>query len=345
MTSAQIKDFIKEELLNKNLKLNSSAIRFNKIERIKEFLEKIDIGDSLIEKLYLFYNEVDKKPLCKECGKELKFISFNKGYNSYCSAKCSGKQSKKAIQEKYGVENVFQLDDIKEKIKKTNLEKYGQENPWGFGSDYHKKAIQEKYGVENVFQLDDIKEKIKKTNLEKYGVEHNSYNIETIKKRKIKRLKNFYSKITERTNNKVIPLFNIKNYNGVQKKYKWKCNDCDVIFFDHLDDGHIPRCPQCYPRLNGYSKAEKDIVEFIKSLKIENIIENDREIIKPYEVDIYLPDYNLAIEYNGLYYHSIKFINDKYYHQNKVKLANEKEIRLLHIWEHEWLENPIYIKQ
>jgi len=57
------------------------------------------------------------------------------------------------INEKYGVDNVFELDFVKNKIKKTNLERYGFEYP---------------------ILNDDIRRKIKKTNLERYGVDHYS---------------------------------------------------------------------------------------------------------------------------------------------------------------------------
>lgn len=76
--------------------------------------------------------------------------------------------------EKYGVENQFQREDVKEKIKADNLEKYGVE----FNSqrnDMKKKIIEtclEKYGVEYPLQNEEIKEKVKKTCLERYGVEH-----------------------------------------------------------------------------------------------------------------------------------------------------------------------------
>ena len=106
---------------------------------------------------------------CSNCGKTYikstirRMITFNK----LCNA-CTVKQR---MLEKYGVENPFQLLEVKEKIKKTNKEKYGSENPYAFGQDRYKQIIKEKYGVDNVFQADEIKEKIKKTNISKYGVE------------------------------------------------------------------------------------------------------------------------------------------------------------------------------
>ena len=62
---------------------------------------------------------------------------------------------------------------------------------------------------------------------------------------------------------------------------------------------------------------------------------NNRHILNGKELDIYIPDYNVAIEYNGTYWHSSLY-KDKNYHYNKSKLCEEKGIRLIHIWEYEW---------
>ena len=81
---------------------------------------------------------------------------------------------KQSNMEKYGVEFNWQRDDIKEKIKQTSLDKYGMAN--GGGSIESLKKAKDtwnkKYNVDNVFQLQEVKEKSKKTCLEKYGKEY-----------------------------------------------------------------------------------------------------------------------------------------------------------------------------
>ncbi len=86
------------------------------------------------------------------------------------------------------------------------------------------------------------------------------------------------------------------------------------------------------------SNKEKEIVTFIKSFYNEPIIENDRQVIKPRELDIYLPNLNLAIEFNGSYWHSIEADCPKDYHLMKSLLCREKNIRLIHIYEFEDIE-------
>ena len=66
---------------------------------------------------------------------------------------------------------------------------------------------------------------------------------------------------------------------------------------------------------------------------------NAKGIIDPYEIDLYYPDKNIGIEFNGDYWHSDLF-KDKYYHFNKSLLAEQRGIRLIHIFENEW-NDPI----
>ena len=66
---------------------------------------------------------------------------------------------------------------------------------------------------------------------------------------------------------------------------------------------------------------------------------NAKGIIDPYEIDLYYSDKNIGIEFNGDYWHSDLF-KDKYYHFNKSLLAEQRGIRLIHIFENEW-NDPI----
>ena len=86
----------------------------------------------------------------------------------------------------------------------------------------------------------------------------------------------------------------------------------------------------------GVSKGEKEVVTFVKSISKGEVIENDRNIIAPKELDVYIPEKNFAIEYNGLYWHSEGGDCYSDYHLNKTKMCMNKGIRLLHIYENEW---------
>jgi len=220
--------------------------------------------------------------ICDNCHKE-KEMQFNNYYRTvkdlkepyYCNNKeCINKKRKMSINNKYGVDNVFQLNDIKNKIKETNIERYGCENPQQ-NKDIKEKSENTnliKYGFKNVFQNKDIKEKSKKTMLSRYGVE--------------------YPQQSEHIRSK-------------------------------------------YPSLHKPSKIENELVLFIKKNYDNEILLNKNNIIMGYEIDIYLPELNLAFEFNGLYWHN-EIYKHKNYHHLKSNLCSEKNIQLIHIWEDNW---------
>lgn len=94
---------------------------------------------------------------------------------------------------------------------------------------------------------------------------------------------------------------------------------------------------------NGVSKEEKKLLKFIKTYYYGNIISNDTTILNGHELDIYLPDLNLAIELNGDRFHSDLY-KKKSYHLNKTKECNNKGIHLMHIWMTDWIKKQDIIK-
>lgn len=85
------------------------------------------------------------------------------------------------------------------------------------------------------------------------------------------------------------------------------------------------------------SKKEKEIANFIISLIGENnVILNSKNILpSKKELDIFIPNQNIAFEFNGLYWHN-ELNKDKEYHLNKTNECNQENIRLFHIFEDEW---------
>lgn len=84
------------------------------------------------------------------------------------------------------------------------------------------------------------------------------------------------------------------------------------------------------------SFEEKEIVNFIKSIYSGVIIENDRSVIAPKELDIYIPEKKVAIEYNGLFWHSEAMNGDRFYHYNKTTGCEKVGVRLIQIYQDEW---------
>lgn len=101
--------------------------------------------------------------------------------------------------------------------------------------------------------------------------------------------------------------------------------------YDHLN-GH--GCPKCGFNI---SKAEDEIYEEITNIiGNRNVIRHERTILDGMELDLYIPEHKIAIEYNGLLWHSEKFGKDRNYHLIKLNKCNEKGIKLIQIFEDEY---------
>ena len=90
------------------------------------------------------------------------------------------------------------------------------------------------------------------------------------------------------------------------------------------------------------STGESEVYNYILSLGFD-VDKNSRNIIPPKELDIYIPSNNIAIEYNGIYWHSSgnkENDNEKNrFHIDKTDQCEAKDIHLLHIFENEWMDD------
>lgn len=99
-------------------------------------------------------------------------------------------------------------------------------------------------------------------------------------------------------------------------------------------------CPSCY---STKSRGEEQLFQFVKQI-CPDAIQSDRKLLKGTrcdgkEIDIYVPNKTLAIEYDGLYWHSEAKIKDDT-HRIKTECCAEKGVQLIHIFEDEWNEKP-----
>ena len=157
--------------------INSEVIaNSSNIKNLKQFKYDIKYGESItIPTTHLSNGSHTKVDVvCDVCKKD-KFIEYryyiqsikNGGYYS-CSQKCSKDKAIKTNIERYGVDNPAKSEKIKNKIKKTFLDKYGVENISFLPEiverikNSNKKTYKDNYDV--------IKSKTEATNIERYGV-------------------------------------------------------------------------------------------------------------------------------------------------------------------------------
>jgi hypothetical protein len=159
----------------------------------------------------------------------------------------------------------------------------------------------------------------------------------------------------------IIPLIKLQgftcidtnNYKGLSNsKIKLKCDKCGNILDKQLNNGGWQDiyCTGCHGG-TGTSKGEQNLYEYIKSLYSGNILSRARPFQKPHkqkEIDIYLPDINFGIEYNGIFWHSYGITNgignnlhkeNKLKHQIKADICDNLNTALFTIFESEW-RNP-----
>jgi len=183
-------------------------------------------------------------------------------------------------------------------------------------NEKRKLSINKKYGVDNVFQSKEIKEKIKETNLEKYGVENPQQNLEIKHK-------------TEETNLEKYGYRNV--FQSEEIKEKIKETNLEKYGVEYPQQNKEIR--NKYPSYRK-SKSEIKIYDFIKQHYDGEIITISKKNIGV-ELDIYLPEFNFAIEFNGIYWHN-EITKKKNYHKEKSDLCKEKGIQLFHVWEDDW---------
>lgn len=100
-------------------------------------------------------------------------------------------------------------------------------------------------------------------------------------------------------------------------------------------------CPECIPF--NKSQAEDELASWIESLGLV-VLRHKRKIIGS-ELDLYIPEKQIAIEYNGIYWHTEKHGKHKNYHYDKWLACKEKGIQLIQIWEDDWKRNSFLIKK
>ena len=132
------------------------------------------------------------------------------------------------------------------------------------------------------------------------------------------------------------------DYKNNRSKLEMQCPEGHIFEMTYNAFQLGVRCPICN-EYNATSKGEKELVQYVSEIYNGTIVENDRNTIvnhltgRNLELDIFLPDINKAIEYNGTYWHSDKYVKIK----DKIKRDQCKElgIDLLVIEDTQWTQD------
>ena len=360
------------DIINKNINSNSRN-KFSNLEKIilsnSELLneyKKISIdGFSFTQNIYnILYNIREYK--CEIC--KINNTNWNNKkfcYRKTCNYKCSGKSNKKCDKKYKFPEIKSKSEFIKyldsNKIKTTSIKNtiFYKDVTSISGNSIQEKVYKWIHNIKNdiICKNENCSNKVKFIN---YSIGYRDFcsikcsSSSNIKISKIKNtclVKYNVSNVSKRNLHipkytKILSDFEIISYDNSSFKLKHiKCNEIIEMTRRMIYDRfnlNTEICTNCNNISTMKSGYETQIVNWIKSLNID-IIENDRKTIHPKEIDILIPNSKLAIEFNGLYWHSENQVG-KNYHINKTNSCQENEIQLIHIWEDDWVYKQNIIK-
>ena len=246
------------------------------------------------------------------CGNEfeMRYDAFFGKQRQQCpNPQCVKKRIETTNLLKFGTKNPFKNKEVRQKMESTMIKKYGTNS--FFKNGLIQQKMKERYGIESSNQLRIDKKYV--------DILHNR----TLLKEWKQNFKNKNNRIPNINDFSEESGYDITNIYKIIKENNWNISD----FFD-----------------NTSSSLEQLIANFLNENNIEFILHN-REIIPPLELDFFIPNFNIAIEINGICCHaSTPFLQfkekDKRYHQHKSLLCEKNGIRLIHIFE--WELNQDY---
>jgi hypothetical protein len=134
----------------------------------------------------------------------------------------------------------------------------------------------------------------------------------------------------------------LSRHNITVDNYKLKYSDLIVSPSTHIKLSSSVKITNQNMTFSKTSKGENEVKDFLFNNGVI-VKQSTRKLLDGIEIDLFLPDYNIGIEYNGNLYHTENYGKKGFnYHLNKTKVATDKKIKLFHIFEDEWhLRNEI----
>lgn len=292
------------------------------------------------------------------------------GDSEFFKTKAFSIKSKKTVNARYGTDYYTASKDFKYKADKTNINRYGTKNP-GSLPEFKSKAnstIMEKYGVTSSLILPKTRKALINHNMSVYGhpypLENKSVQFKAYTTRESNKSLNMYwNKSTSvfstfdeayetMKDSKKLDEF-IKGYLDKVGKSTITLHDLSKISgfsYGTLISGtsNISIKVSDYPWVEvdrNFGNEQKEIGDYLNILKVNFLSDYRPDFMKNpdtgvnLELDFYIPEYKVAIEYNGSLWHSEKYDRDKKYHQLKKELCRNAGVNLIHIWDYDWHDN------
>jgi hypothetical protein len=319
-------------------------------------------GETLIEKQKQTVRNrygVENVATLKEVQETIKKTNLER-FGTEASSRSLVVQEKKlrTIRERYGVDNVMQVDNIREKVEKTCLEKFGFKHAASsetvkdatkktnldlYGCPYPMQNIdvkrkrletfRERFSVDHPMQTEEYKVKLKSTLKVLYGTRKIGWRYKCPTDVAIEKLKSREFWNSEHVQNK-------KSLHQIARELNTTSSTVAIYFFKYSG------LPKILIR-SGVSSEEQNFFSFLES-KISGILQSiplsSLGGKSKRSLDAYIPQLNLAFEYNGVYWHSEKFRSSRE-HLEKTLECEKLGIRLIHVWSDDWIFKQELVKK
>lgn len=307
----------------------------------------MEISKEILYDLYINKN-LSRGEVRKELNiSDYKLRGLLKEYNIFKPISKRREKSVKTNLEKYGVDNPAKSEIVKNKAINTSLKKYGTKY-YITSKEVKDKVIKtniERFGAVNPLSNKDIRDKAKNTMLKRYGKDNfaktDLYLEKVTKTCQRKYNKNYYLE-TNALENKIDELKSKESLEKYLLSFNRKLHYIEVaknLNISYTSAINYIRKYNLDNLVNRKSSYLEDYFEDrLKSITV-NYIKHSKSIIPSMEIDFYLPDIRLGIEINDIATHnstcSFLEINPKHplYHYSKTKSAIENNIRLINISE------------
>ena len=119
---------------------------------------------------------------------------------------------------------------------------------------------------------------------------------------------------------------------GSNRPLRWQCPSGHQWWASAKARTRGAGCPVCATHI---SRAEIEVADYVRTL-VDDLATSTRKVIAPYELDMWVPSRSVAIEFNGLYWHSEDAGKGRYYHQKKWQRCADQGVQLITVWEDDW---------
>ena len=285
------------------------------------------------------------------------------------SSKQIQEKARQSCLDKYGVEYYASTEQCKNRRIQTCLDKYGTKHASQSESVKAKirATCQEKYGADSYLASEGGQEAVRATLVDVYGEDVLDVNSERNKRVAIERALREHSHKFGNINSSHVDLhvgvYRINHIDEIYEQFRsrnieigcsyddfvchrevpYRCSVCGYEWNDVSTNCTKVKCPICSSKPR--SNQEAEFCKMIQSLYEGEIVTNTRKILNDgKEIDVWLPKLRLGFEFDGVFWHNDKHMDEDYHYEKKMRALSD-DINLVHIFSNFWEIKPKVVEQ